>query len=430
MAQLTREQKSVLRRALAQSKKDNASPREQKALVEALSVESNFRNLSYGDRDSVGALQQRPSQGWGPASESLETDVSQFLKAARAANTGGGSAGALAQAVQRSGFGERYQQRSGEANALLAQYGSGSSGAPAAAATPTAAMMSADNSGLRQQLVSQFLAQGGVKNPSAVLSLAAQYGQAADVPGTTTQAASGTAPSPSTKASPNGTKVSGSKVLELIYNDGGKGYGIKNGKTVDGQQVFNAVWAGHANHVHVAAGPKTVVTLGKYAQRLGLHVGENPSFGGENPASHVPGSYHNKAEAIDVSGDAKLMAQFARAVAQYNKTRRLSGGKVPRSAASPPSAGGSSSGSRQQAYAPAQPAQRAVVRAPVPLAPAPAQRPAPSLPHPPAFPNKVRLYAHPQDQPGAANQRRVMGIKRKPKPKQTYGAVGKGADTT
>jgi hypothetical protein len=43
-----------------------------------------------------------------------------------------------------------------------------------------------DNAGLRRQLVGDFLQQGGVRNSNAVLGLAASYGQAADVPGTTT----------------------------------------------------------------------------------------------------------------------------------------------------------------------------------------------------------------------------------------------------
>jgi hypothetical protein len=72
--------------------------------------------------------------------------------------------------------------------------------------------------------------------------------------------------------------------------------------------------------VHVAAGPKTVVELGRIAQdRFGLHVGENPHFGGVNPV-HVPGSYHNKGEAIDVSGDPKKMAAYARFVRNYNRS--------------------------------------------------------------------------------------------------------------
>jgi hypothetical protein len=116
----------------------------------------------------------------------------------------------------------------------------------------------------------------------------------------------------------------GSKVLELIYNDGGQGFGIKNGQDVNGPQFYSGVWAGHANHVHVAAGPKTVVALGKLAQSMGLHVGENPHFGGVDPV-HVAGSYHYKGEAIDVSGRASDMKKFARAVERYNRTHRLPG---------------------------------------------------------------------------------------------------------
>jgi hypothetical protein len=55
-----------------------------------------------------------------------------------------------------------------------------------AATTETVTTPGVDNSGLRRQLVAQFLQQGGVRNSSAVLALAGQYGQAADTPGTTT----------------------------------------------------------------------------------------------------------------------------------------------------------------------------------------------------------------------------------------------------
>jgi hypothetical protein len=85
------------------------------------------------------------------------------------------------------------------------------------------------------------------------------------------------------------------------------------------------VWAGHANHVHVAAGPKTVVQLGRLAQSMGLHVGENPHFGGVSPV-HVPGSFHYKGEAVDVSAapdDPKArqkLSKFAQAVEKYNET--------------------------------------------------------------------------------------------------------------
>ena len=114
-------------------------------------------------------------------------------------------------------------------------------------------------------------------------------------------------------------KGGGSKVKQLIFNDGGKGYGIYEGQEVDGRQVYNSVWGGHANHVHVGAGPKTVVALGKVAQRMGLHVGENPAFGGVDPV-HVKNSLHYRNQAIDVSGSKPLMTKFAKYVADYNRS--------------------------------------------------------------------------------------------------------------
>jgi hypothetical protein len=106
--------------------------------------------------------------------------------------------------------------------------------------------------------------------------------------------------------------IGGSKspLLELIHNDGSTGYAVKNGQVVSGPGVYGSVWAGHRDHVHVAAGKDTIVRLGKLAQSMGLHVGENPNFGGVTDV-HVSGSYHYKGEAIDVSGSPKLMNRYA-----------------------------------------------------------------------------------------------------------------------
>jgi hypothetical protein len=117
-----------------------------------------------------------------------------------------------------------------------------------------------------------------------------------------------------------GSAVLGSKhspLFELIHNtgSGGPGYAVKNGQKVDGRKMFASVWEGHKDHVHVAAGPNTIVKLGKMAQEMGLHAGENPHFGGVSPV-HVSGSYHYKGEAIDVSGDPQKMKRYARRVEQ------------------------------------------------------------------------------------------------------------------
>jgi murein DD-endopeptidase MepM/ murein hydrolase activator NlpD len=111
-----------------------------KALVEAGIVESGLHQLRGGDRDSTGILQQRPSMGWGPVGESAATDAAQFVRAARRVLGGGfrGSAGQLAQAVQRSGRPLEYDRRAGQAQALLRSVG-GLGGAPGVRASMSSA---------------------------------------------------------------------------------------------------------------------------------------------------------------------------------------------------------------------------------------------------------------------------------------------------
>lgn len=73
--------------------------------------ESKLRNLSYGDRDSVGLFQQRPSQGWGTVEE-LQDPVyatNAFYDALLKVDGWQGMViTEIAQEVQRSGFPEAY----------------------------------------------------------------------------------------------------------------------------------------------------------------------------------------------------------------------------------------------------------------------------------------------------------------------------------
>ncbi len=117
---LTRQQLDVVRRARQQANRRGATALEKLALTASMGVESQYTELTGGDRDSTGALQQRPSQGWGPIGESLEKDVDQFLAHAKQYRGKGLTADQLAQSVQRSAFPERYGQRLGEAKAALA----------------------------------------------------------------------------------------------------------------------------------------------------------------------------------------------------------------------------------------------------------------------------------------------------------------------
>jgi hypothetical protein len=105
-----------------------ASPKVMLSLFEAGLVESGFRNLDYGDRDSLGYLQQRPSQGW-PDPRNVTTATKSYVTRAMDNDKKhpNYTAGQLAQSVQRSAFPDRYDKREKEARALIAQVNNGSS---------------------------------------------------------------------------------------------------------------------------------------------------------------------------------------------------------------------------------------------------------------------------------------------------------------
>jgi len=174
--------------------------------------------------------------------------------------------------------------------------------------TTTTITPGVDNSRERALLVQQFLGNDN----SDVLDFAMQARNLQDIPEqrtSTTQRLPGSSSSPSSggsrRASARGIPGShkSNQLLELFYDPQG---GWKRGQSI-------GPIGGHSDHVHVAAGPRTVVQLGKLAQQMGLHVGENPRFGGVAPV-HVQNSYHYKGEAIDVSGSPAKMAAYARRV--------------------------------------------------------------------------------------------------------------------
>jgi hypothetical protein len=88
----------------------------ERAVVIALATaqqESRLRNLAYGDRDSLGLFQQRPSQGWGTAAQVQDPVYAAGKFYEHLVQVPGWDTGRLtdvAQAVQRSGFPEAYQQ--------------------------------------------------------------------------------------------------------------------------------------------------------------------------------------------------------------------------------------------------------------------------------------------------------------------------------
>jgi hypothetical protein len=83
--------------------------------------ESGLRNLPAGDRDSVGVLQQRPSQGWGSRAELLDPSFAAsafYRRLVQVPSWERLDVTAAAQAVQRSARPDAYAQWAPEARAL------------------------------------------------------------------------------------------------------------------------------------------------------------------------------------------------------------------------------------------------------------------------------------------------------------------------
>jgi hypothetical protein len=95
------------------------------ALATALQ-ESNLRNINYGDRDSLGLFQQRPSQGWGSPQEILDPVYSAtqfYTRLLEVPDWPQMELWQAAQAVQRSAFPTAYSKWENLAATLLAEGG-------------------------------------------------------------------------------------------------------------------------------------------------------------------------------------------------------------------------------------------------------------------------------------------------------------------
>jgi hypothetical protein len=97
-----------------------------RAVVIALATaqqESRLRNLHYGDRDSLGLFQQRPSQGWGTRAQVLDPAHAAgrfFDHLVRVPHWQTGRLTDVAQAVQRSAFPGAYARWEGMATQVAA----------------------------------------------------------------------------------------------------------------------------------------------------------------------------------------------------------------------------------------------------------------------------------------------------------------------
>lgn len=125
---LSDEQRSVAQTIIATGREMNVP---QQGIIIALmtaSQESRLQNLQGGDRDSVGAFQQRPSQGWGTVEQLTDVHYAAGKFYSALLHTAGWQDMSLndaAQAVQRSGFPDAYGQWQSLAVQLVGSAGGG-----------------------------------------------------------------------------------------------------------------------------------------------------------------------------------------------------------------------------------------------------------------------------------------------------------------
>lgn len=105
--------------AIAQER--GMSPRATSIAIATAFQESKMHNIDYGDRDSIGLFQQRPSQGWGSIEQIMDPHYSirTFYKAlAKVKAYESMEITVAAQKVQRSAFPEAYAQHEPDSRAL------------------------------------------------------------------------------------------------------------------------------------------------------------------------------------------------------------------------------------------------------------------------------------------------------------------------
>jgi len=124
--QLDEEQASIATQIIHIGEQRRLQPRGWQIALQAGMTESRLRNVPYGDRDSLGIFQMRPSKGWGTPEQLLDTayEINKFydvlLTVSGWENMRPGEA---AQAVERSAFPDRYHLWESLAAALIGQIG-------------------------------------------------------------------------------------------------------------------------------------------------------------------------------------------------------------------------------------------------------------------------------------------------------------------
>ena len=106
-------------------------PRAASIALATVYQETGIRNLDYGDRDSVGLFQQRPSQGWGSAKQLRDPyyATNAFYDAlVKVDGWESGDINDVAQRVQRSGYPEAYRDHEADGRVLASVFTGSSPG--------------------------------------------------------------------------------------------------------------------------------------------------------------------------------------------------------------------------------------------------------------------------------------------------------------
>ena len=123
-ADLSDEQRRNAATIIAVARDMDAPPRAWVVALATAMQESTLRNINYGDRDSLGLFQQRPSQGWGSPAQVLDPVYSTSIFIDRLLDVPSWDelpVTVAAQTVQRSAFPEAYAKWENLASDLVTQ---------------------------------------------------------------------------------------------------------------------------------------------------------------------------------------------------------------------------------------------------------------------------------------------------------------------
>lgn len=125
-SRLNDEQRNIVARIISIGQERKLPPLAWQIAIQAGMTESGLRPLNYGDRDSLGIFQMRPSMGWGTEAQVIDPTyaINKFydvlLKVPDWENRRPGDS---AQAVERSAFPDRYHNWEAMAAFLLSELG-------------------------------------------------------------------------------------------------------------------------------------------------------------------------------------------------------------------------------------------------------------------------------------------------------------------